>query len=116
MPADPLSNYLKMFRKKSGLSQRELAELLGASSGSKVSRYERGTRLPSFETVLAYEIVFRVALDELFKGEERALRAKIRKRAQHLSRRLDARPTTPALKHKLDFLTDLIFPLDSDQQ
>lgn len=111
MPADPLPNYLRMFRKRSGLCQRELAYLLGRKSGSKVSRYESERRRPGFETLLAYEITFQVCLHALFAGEYRQLSANVIKRAQRLSRELDAKPYTPALKRKLDFLSDLITEL-----
>ena len=107
MLADPLSNYLKMFRKRSGLSQKELARLLGCSSGSKVSRYETGKRRPSFETLLAYQIAFRVGLDALFEGEHQRVRDSVHKRAAGLSRHLDGKPLTPAIKRKRDFLTEL---------
>lgn len=110
MPVDPLPNYLKMFRKRSGLSQRELAYLLGGKTGSKVSRYEHGRRLPAFETLLAYEVVFRVGLDALFRGAHLSSAKRVRARAQRLSRKLDALPLTPSIKHKLDFLTNLINP------
>jgi transcriptional regulator with XRE-family HTH domain len=112
MPTDPLPQYLKMFRKRSGLSQRELAALLGCKSGSKISRYERGGRRPTFEALLAYEVIFRVALDGLFRGEHTRVRRSIRQRAQRLSRTLDSRAFTPAMKCKLDFLADLIYPPD----
>lgn len=102
-------NYLKMFRKRSGLSQQELALLLGCSSGSKVSRHEFGGREPSFETVLLYKIVFHVALDQLFTEEHQRLTAQVRKRAQRLHRQLDAHPFTEAVNRKMNFLANLIY-------
>ena len=107
----PLPNYLKMFRKRSGLSQPELARLLGCREGSKVSRYERGERSPSFDTLLAYEVVFRETTQKLFAGESHRARDQIKKRAQALFRELDAKePFTPSVKQKMAFLTDLIYP------
>jgi transcriptional regulator with XRE-family HTH domain len=103
-----------MFRKRSGLSQPELARLLGCKEGSKVSRYERGERSPSFDTLLAYEIVFRETTQKLFAGASHHARAKIKKRAQALFRELDAKePFTAAVKQKMAFLTDLIYPPDA---
>ena len=103
-----------MFRKRSGLSQPELARLLGCKEGSKVSRYERGERAPSFDTLLGYEIVFRETTQKLFAGDSHRARAEIKKRAQALHRELDAmEPFTESVKRKMEFLTDLIFPPDS---
>src|SRR5258708_4349170 len=53
-----LPNYLRMYRKRSGLSQEETALLLGYPNGQQVSRCERFTRQPSLQTILAYEAVF----------------------------------------------------------
>lgn len=110
MPIPRLPQYLRMFRKRSGLSQGELAFLLGTKSGSKVSRYEAGNRTPAFEALLAYEIVFRVALDELFAGRHDTARSALRVRAQRLMRTLDSERFTPSVKRKMDFLAELINP------
>lgn len=110
MPLQPLSNYLKMYRKRSGLSQDELALLLGCKSGSKVSRYERCGRMPSLDTLIALELVFREPVCELFLGRYERVRKDVRRRAQRLSRKVDARALTPVTKRKLDFLTEVIHP------
>ncbi len=51
-------------RKKLGLSQEELANKLKISQKS-VSKYERGTRRPSYETLLAMANIFGVSADYL---------------------------------------------------
>ena len=63
-----LDNYLRMYRRHSGLSQKEMAFLLGCREESKVSRYERRIRHPSFETSVAFRKIFGVSTDELFAG------------------------------------------------
>src|SRR5258708_38807061 len=55
MAAPHLHNYLRAHRKRLGLSQDEVAYLLGAESGAKVCRYERLVRGASLETALAFE-------------------------------------------------------------
>ena len=64
----PLNNYIRTHRKRLGLSQDELAHLLGVEEGATVSRYESG-RLPSLETALALSRVFGVSVESLFFGE-----------------------------------------------
>ena len=61
-------HYVRRCRKRTGLSQDELARLLGAKCGTKVSRYERFTRLPTLATAFAYEVLFNVPASELFAG------------------------------------------------
>jgi len=70
-----LQNYLCTYRKRSSLSQDEVASLLGCESGTKISRYECFDRKPGLEATLACAIVFGVravrSLRELGKGRRR---------------------------------------------
>lgn len=63
-----LANYLRTHRRKSGLSQREVAELLGLYSGQIISRYERLSRMPNLQSVLAFQVLFDVLPHQLFPG------------------------------------------------
>lgn len=83
MPTRSLDNYLRMHRLRAGLSQDSLAHLLGTRSGTRVSRYERGTRLPSLDIALALEAIFGVSVQTLFRGryEWMAAAVKIRRRS-----------------------------------
>jgi transcriptional regulator with XRE-family HTH domain len=63
-----LQNYLRMHRKRSGLSQEEIAFLLSCYSGATVSRYEHFGQTPSLEIALAYAVIFQVPIHELFAG------------------------------------------------
>lgn len=56
---------LRLLRKKSGLSQQELANLLGSVSKSSINMYERGEREPSLETLEDIADFFNVDLDYL---------------------------------------------------
>lgn len=68
MASQRLENYLRTYRRKSGLTQREVAFLLGGGSGAQLSRYEKQRRLPPLRTALAFEAIFKVPLAELFAG------------------------------------------------
>jgi transcriptional regulator with XRE-family HTH domain len=92
--AHKLNNYLKTYRKRAGLSQDEVAFLVGKSGGAKVSRYERARRLPSLETALAYRALFDLSLKELFPGVYNTVSRNMRKRARLLA----GRPNTSARK------------------
>lgn len=56
--------HLRELRKKRGLSQRALAKLLHVSQ-SAYSRYERGQRSPTIETVYTLAQLFHVSVDYL---------------------------------------------------
>ena len=79
-----LPNYLRAHRKRLGLSQSDLAFLLGAESGAKVCRYERFNRLPGLETILAYSAIFRRSPSELFAGLHDRIEYEIARRAETL--------------------------------
>lgn len=61
-----LASYLRYHRKRSGLSQKELAMLLGYPDEGPVSRHERLYCTPPFRIALGYETVFRIPASELF--------------------------------------------------
>ena len=59
---------LKLLRKENGLSQGDLANLLGVSKVS-VSNYEKGTRIPSMEVFLMIMKVFNTSADYMLGRE-----------------------------------------------
>ena len=69
-----LDNYLRTHRNRAGLSQDEVAYLLGCRSGAKVSRYERFTRPPTLQTALAYDAIFGVAVRDCSQGCSKGLK------------------------------------------
>jgi transcriptional regulator with XRE-family HTH domain len=90
MAIHKLENYLRMYRKRAGLSQDEVAYLLGGKSGTIASRYERFRRTPSLETALACEAIYGVPVKELFAGVSAKAEGLVRRRARLLKKRLDA--------------------------
>jgi DNA-binding XRE family transcriptional regulator len=103
-----LDNYLLTSRKAAGLSQDEVAFLLGGVSGTKVSRYERRTRLPQLDTALAYEAVFGTPVRELFAGRFQRVEGKIGRRVQLLVRKLEGGKRDRPTGRKLDKLRAIV--------
>jgi transcriptional regulator with XRE-family HTH domain len=91
MSPQRLDNYLRSHRKQSGLSQDEVAFLLGCESGSLLSRYEKRRRLPPLETALACEAVFGVPIAELFAGVQQRTIRDVEKRRAELKTRVQAK-------------------------
>ena len=83
-----------MHRKRSGLGQDDVAYLLGSGSGTKISRYEHGSRLPSLKSAFALEAAFHTPARELFAGVfdevERATEARARRLARRIARKRSA--------------------------
>lgn len=103
-----LPHYLRTHRRRSGLTQAELASLLGASAGTKISRYESFARFPSVVTVLAYEIIFNQPVSELFAGVYDDVLRDVRGRAAQLAETLSAGPADIQTNRKLALLRNII--------
>jgi transcriptional regulator with XRE-family HTH domain len=99
-----LQNYLRTYRKRTGLSQDEVAFLLGSQSGTKVSRYERFARQPNLETVLAYELVFSTSAQKLIAGAFQRVERNTLNRAQLLARKLSRATPDRRATRKLEIL------------
>ena len=104
MPTPKLDNYLRTFRKTRGFTQREVAFLLGRHNEAKVSRYEHSKRVPSLETIFAYETILGVPAHELFAGIQERARRHAMHRVKLLKSRLERRTKDPVLTQKVDFL------------
>src|SRR5574340_1226315 len=96
-----LENYLATYRKRTGLTQNEVAFLLGCQSGAKVSRYERRARRPGLETAFAYEVILRVPAMELFAGLYEKVKETALARSELLASRLAAAKTDRITARKL---------------
>ena len=60
---------IKTTRKKSGLTQIQLAEKINVSQ-KQISSWEKGDYKPNIETLIKLSDVFNCTLDELVKGQE----------------------------------------------
>ena len=87
MREKPLDNYLRTERRHARLSQDDIAFLLGTANGAQVSRHERGRRLPSLETALAYEAILGIPVRELFLGIFQKVDLQVKARARILEAR-----------------------------
>ncbi len=61
-----LENYLRTHRRKAGLSQRQLGQLLGYTNEAQVSRHERSQAVPLLVIAFGYQVIFRVPASSLF--------------------------------------------------
>src|SRR5258708_7698857 len=104
----PLDNYLRMYRKRTGLTHEEIAFLRGAMCGTSVSRHEKGDRLPVLKTALMYEFILQAAVCDLYAGVFYDARAAVRARAQGLCASLERKARTAERDHKIGVLRALL--------
>ena len=74
---NPLVNYLRAQRKRVGLSQRELAFLLGYASEDAISKHELFQSVPPLIMAFGYQAIFRVPISDLFAGLREAVESAI---------------------------------------
>ena len=108
MDSSPAASYLRTYRKKSGLSQSELAEVLGLISEWRISEHERSITIPRLLTAISYEIIFNVPISKLFPGVYETVRGNVESRLAELEARLQesdakGRAATP-IARKLEWI------------
>lgn len=99
-----LPNHIWRYRKRHGLTQDEMAFLVGSQDGATVSRWEQGRREPSLRTAFACQIIFGVPVHEICPGIFEEVEQEVRKRAPLLSERLKASSGTRLVWYKQKLL------------
>src|SRR2546428_13314692 len=107
--AKRLHNYLLTHRKRFGLTQAEVAFLLGCRHKTKVSDYEQRTRRPMLETALACEVVFGVPVRELFAGMFDEVEVVTHRRGPGLGPEIQATIRNPPQPRKTGLLRSVNF-------
>ena len=75
-----IRNCLKKHRKARGLTQRDVAAILGLKCASVISRWENGACLPSTTNLLELAAVYRIMVDALYIDLLRLLRTDLLER------------------------------------
>ena len=104
---------LRTHRRTWGLSQQELAQLLGMGSRTHISRIEHGKRTPTMETALACSTLFGVPLGILFPQTAVEIEERLRGR---LSRFKEGtlKTTTLAGERKRDLCARALAGIDGE--
>lgn len=77
-----IKHRLWQVRHKSGLEQKQVALLLNQKTTDQLSRYERGLCLPTLQTALKLEIIYRLPVRVLFQGYYEQYRKEVETKAQ----------------------------------
>lgn len=101
-----LDCYLRSYRRRWGLTQRELAILIGYRTHAVISRLEQTASRPTLETVYALEVLFGTAPHELFPGLKAAVRDAIIPRVRERYEELQGN-SSRTTRVKLDFFEDI---------
>jgi transcriptional regulator with XRE-family HTH domain len=80
-----VQNNLVLYRKRMGLTQKQVSRLLGHRDASMLSHYEHSRALPPLVVALGLEIVYRVPVAFLFPAMYDELKRQIRNREESLA-------------------------------
>lgn len=61
-------NYLRLHRKRSPLSQLDIAYLVDTHF-SNISKWEKGQRMPNIEILLTYHLLFNTSIEQFFEPQ-----------------------------------------------
>jgi transcriptional regulator with XRE-family HTH domain len=78
-------NKIASFRRRRGLSQRQMASLLDNRSHAALWTYEQGAVVPSLESALKLEIILRTPVAFLFPSLYESLRNEIRAKEEKMA-------------------------------
>jgi transcriptional regulator with XRE-family HTH domain len=105
MTDDDQPNHLLHYRKRRGLTQLEVARLLGWKNIKAISKMESGKAQPSVTTALKLSAVYRVPVEFLYRDLYLQLRSEIREKEtaslgqQQPLQKMLARPNEPPPAH-----------------
>ncbi|MGD0904706.1 MAG: helix-turn-helix transcriptional regulator [Terracidiphilus sp.] len=120
MTQTTLANYLRYHRKRSGLSQREIAQLLGYPDQETVSRHERSYSVPPLIIALSYQAIFRVPVSDLFPGPYETTKRKIEERIAKMEHNLQQRSAkgrdAAMIARKIEWMWERQNPQQSDSK
>ena len=83
-------NRLFLLRKQNGLSQKQLAALVGQDR-TTISMYERGRTLPPLSCAAMFQLLFGVPIAEIFPDLFQSLEGKLQVKRQRASNRVPER-------------------------
>lgn len=100
-------NYTKTCRKKTGLSQNEVAFLLGLKSSHFIVHTELGNENPTLSRLLLYHILYDKQVDDLYPELLEKLALEIFSRIAFLSKQLEKKNQTDIVKRKINYLDSI---------
>src|ERR1700730_8240557 len=110
-----LKTYLRPFRRRWGLTQRELAFLIGVKNGTVISRIEGLTKAPRLVWAVACAVVFDTRAVELFPGLFSQVHEDVLRRTTELYEELQGNPSKTT-RLKLDFLETVLARLENKRR
>jgi DNA-binding XRE family transcriptional regulator len=107
MNHEPISLF-RSSRRRSSMTQDDVAFLVGLRAASQVSRHESGEREPDLRLALGYKLIFNATVHELLPHIYLDVAQQISSRARTLLNRESEIPETQRSTCKIEHLRDLV--------
>lgn len=109
-----MHRYLRMYRKQSHLTQRDIIFLLELSDPSNVSRWEMGFKKPTIEHLICYHLLFNIPVDALVEAERYKISQAVAERVALRLEKLKSEDAEPRLAARVAFLEKTLARLSGD--
>lgn len=106
-------NYLRMYRRKSPLSQGDIANLLRLGDKNSISRYESGQRKPAIEVLLVYHLFFDTSIEFFFEPLLRIITERLIERIPPYINILLEDKDDPKISLRIDYLKKVLTRLST---
>jgi DNA-binding XRE family transcriptional regulator len=100
-------NYLQSYRKRTGISSKDMAYIIGIDSGN-LSRMEAGKREPSLLVIIAYHSILNIPINKLFKLQFSETTTNCLRNVISLKDRLLSEMETPNIDHTVILIDTII--------
>jgi transcriptional regulator with XRE-family HTH domain len=107
-----IKSYVRPLLRRWGLTQKELAFLIGSGSAGVISRIEGFKRAPSLAATFAFVVFFDMPPKELFPELHARVRDAVLGRAYELYESLQGNPSRTT-RMKLDFLEEAVARIEA---
>ena len=104
-------NFLRLHRKRSPLTQADIAYLMKLPDYSNISRSEKGQRTPSVELMLVYHHLFDTTLESFFEPQSESLLESLLEQIALLTNDLKKANDLPKNASRIKFLEQIFIRL-----
>lgn len=100
--------FLRTSRKRSPLTQSDIAYLMELPDDSNISRYEKGQRTPPIELLLIYHHLFDTSIESFFELQSNRMLTSLTERIQYLIDNLKQDNRTSNAAMRIKFLQNVV--------
>lgn len=104
-------NFLRTYRKRSPLTQSDIAYLLKLPDYSNISRCEKGQRTPGVELLLVYHLLFDTSIESFFEPQSKIILLSLLEEIANLISETKKEEAIPKNTSRIKFLEQVIIRL-----